>query len=74
MSCSMWAGTVTAPGVADVGCDRLDDLALQIGRLELERGIAGAQQHVGQDGNRRAPLDDARHVAERPQEFTTFND
>ena len=61
-------------GSANLGGDRLDDLALQIGRLELERGVAGAQEHVRQDGNGRPSLDDARDVAERPQEFTTFND
>ena len=58
---------------ADVARHALDDLAFQIRRLELELGIARPQKHVGEDRDRRTPLDDARDVAERPQEFTTFN-
>ena len=33
----------------------------------------GAQEHVGKDRYGRAPLDDARYVAKRTQEFTAFN-
>ena len=35
MSCSMCAGTVSAPGVRDLGLDAFDHFAFKIGRLEL---------------------------------------
>jgi hypothetical protein len=60
-------------GLLHVGRDALDHLALQVGRLELERRVAHPQQYVGKNGNGGAPFDDAGHVTERPQQFTTFD-
>ena len=69
----MWAGTVTAPGWATSAATLLDDLALEIGGLELQRRARGLEQDVRQDRNGRAALDDAGDMAERPQEFATFD-
>ena len=59
--------------LTDVGGNALDDFALKVGRLEFERRFPHPQQDVRQDGDRRASFDDAGDVAERPQEFTTFD-
>ncbi len=52
-------------GLADIGGNRFCDFEIEIGRLELQAGAAGAQKDIGEDRNRRAPLDDAMDVTER---------
>ena len=60
-------------GLRDVGRRLVRHLALEVGGLELQRPLRGLEQDVGQDGNGRAPLDHARHVAEGSQKLTAFD-
>ena len=56
-----------------VRADLLHDLALEVGRLELQALGRRAHQDVGQNRNGRAPLDDARDMAKRSQQLTPFD-
>ena len=60
-------------GLGDVGRRLVRNLALEVGGLELQRPLRGLEQDVGQDGNGRAPLDHARHVAKGPQKLAAFD-
>ena len=57
----------------DVGRDRLRHLDVEVGRLQPQAAVLGAQQDVRQDGDRVAALDDAMHVPERPQQGRPFD-
>ena len=41
------------------------DFKIEIGRLEQNRTAFRTEKNIGQDRNRRAPFDDAVHMAER---------
>ena len=57
----------------DRGRHAVDDLHVEVGRLQRELVAIGAQQHVGQDRDGVAPLDDAMDVVERLQEVRPFD-
>ena len=61
----MWAATVVAPSLADLGRHRLDDLDIEIGGGQLDAVALRLDQNVGQDGDGVAPLDHALHMVER---------
>jgi hypothetical protein len=58
---------------SDVRAHTLHNLALQIRRLERQLLVPCPEQHVRQDRNGRAPLDDARDMTERPEKLTSFD-
>ncbi len=60
-------------GRRNLRADALADLALEIRRLEHQRVAGRLQQHVGQDRDGRAPLDDAGDMAQRSEQFTAFD-
>ena len=60
-------------GLADLGRHRLGDLEVEVGRLQRQLAAVGAQQHVGQDRDGVAPLDDAVHVAEGVEEVRSLD-
>ena len=60
-------------GLRDVGRRLVRHLALEVGRLELQRPVRGLEQDVGEDGNGGAPLDHARHVTKRSEKLTAFD-
>ena len=64
----MWAGTVRGAGLVDRGRHGVDDLHVEVGRLQRQLAAFGADQHVGEDRDRVAPLDDAMDVVEGLQE------
>ena len=69
----MCAGTVTAPGaLMSPGTPSMTSRSRSVA-LNSSLESRARNKHVGEDRDRRTPLDDARDVAERPQEFTTFN-
>jgi hypothetical protein len=47
------------------GRHRLDDLDVEVGRLQAQAALVGADEHVAENGKRGPPLDDAMHAAER---------
>ena len=64
----MCAGTVVAPaGDTSAGMVSID-FQVEVGRLQGELALLGADQHVGEDRNRVAPLDHAVHVPDRFEE------
>ena len=74
MSNKVWAETVVAPGLRDIGGDALVDLQVEIGRHQPDRSVlARLDQHVGQDRDRVAALHDRLDVAEALQEGRPFN-
>ena len=60
-------------GLRYVGRRLLLHLALEVGGLELQAIARCLEQHVRQNGNRRAPLDHARDVTECPHQLTALN-
>ncbi len=56
-----------------VGLGLLDDLALEVRRLELQPSRRRLQQHVRQDRDRRAPFHDTRDMPERSRQFAFFD-
>jgi hypothetical protein len=56
-----------------VGIDRLRNLDVEVGRLEAQTRAVAAQQHVREDRDGVAALDDAMHMAERPQQRRSFD-
>ena len=70
---AMWAGTVVAPGCATSAGERLDHLEVEIGRLQRSAALVGAQQHVRQDRDGVAPLDDAMDMAQGLQQGGPFD-
>jgi len=48
---------------------RLDDLEIQVGRLQVDRVSVGAQEDVGQDGNGVTPLDHPVNVRQGLEEI-----
>ena len=59
-------------GLGDLGGHAFDDLDVEIGGGQLQRGPSPAcKQHVGQDGNGVAALHDALHMGERLAERLT---
>ncbi len=60
-------------GRRDLGADALAHLAFEVGRLEHQSVPRRLQHDVRKDRDRRPALDNARNVAQRLQEFPTFN-
>ena len=57
----------------DRGRHAVDDLHVEVGRLQRQLVALGAQEHVGEDRDGVAPLDDAMDVVERLQEVRPFD-
>jgi len=57
--------------------DALDDFEVHVGRAQRQAasptGALGAQQHIRQNRDGGAPLDDALHMAQRRQERRPFD-
>ena len=52
--------------LGDVGRDGLGRLEVEIGALQRQFAALGLDQHIGEDRNGVAPLDDAMHVSQAP--------
>ena len=52
-------------GDRHVGGGDFGRLQVEVGRLQFELAVLGLDQHIGEDRDRVAPLDDAVNVAER---------
>jgi hypothetical protein len=68
------SGNGRRAGLGDVGGHALVDLEVEVGGHQPQRAIvASLDQHVGQDGNSVAALNDRLDVAEALQECRPFN-
>ena len=61
------------PFGADGGGHRLDDRDIHVGRGKAQLRPLGLDQHIRQDGDRVAPLDDALHVVQGAKKFCAFD-
>ena len=60
-------------GLGDVGGDLLGRLEVEIGALQRDLAVGGLDQHVGENGDRIAPFDDAMHVSQSLEQDRTLN-
>ena len=59
--------------LTDIGRDTFVDRKVHVGRRQAEQTTLGIEQHVGQDRNGIAPLDDALHMRQRLQQGCPFD-
>ena len=60
-------------GLDDVGADPLCRLEVEIGALQRHLAVGRLDQHVGEDGNGVALLDDAMHVSQSLEQDRTLD-
>ena len=60
-------------GAGDLGRNLLGNLEIEIGGLQQQGFVARLEENVGQDRDRRAPLDNAVDMAERPQKSRSLD-
>ncbi len=58
--------------LGDVGRQLVGHFEIEVGRFQQDRAAVGAEQNVGENRDRRAPFDDAVHMAERLQQSGAF--
>ena len=61
------------PAAHDVGAYGLHHFDIEIRRRQRQRSLLGMQQHIGQDRDRIAPLDDALHMVQRFEKACPFD-
>ena len=59
--------------LGDVGCNQFGRLKVEIGALQREFPVACLDQHIGEDRDGVAPLDDAMHVPKRFKQDRTLD-
>ena len=59
--------------LGDVGRDLLGRLEVEIRAFQRQFAVRGFDQHIGEDRNRVAPLDDAMHVPQRLEQDRTLD-
>ena len=59
--------------LGDVGGDGFGRLEVEVGALQRQSAVRGLDQHVGQDRDRVAPLDDAMDVSQSLEQDRTLD-